>query len=445
MNLAKRNSQLFVLLMAVAFTTLAVIGCGGGSGGSSSDSGGGTTPPATSPNISLSTQQLLFGNVIPNAVVSSADRSVTVTNTGTANLVMSQIDPAALSPPFEILNDNCSGTSVAPNGSCSVKVRFKPTSISLDTYTDSFAVTSNDPDQPSLTVSVSGDAKGLNVTINKVDTSLVTAAGGPVKLLVSVTDGSNTPVASLLQGNFTVTEEGAGKQFTVSPNLVNSPVSASLVLDNSLSTDPVQPIIKQTAKDFIASLETTTDEAEVIKFAAEVHPAIQFTALTPPSNITLINAGIDAEFPYEKNATKLYDAVDLAVNNLLGRKDRRCAIVVSDGEDIINSVPASTADLDTVIFDAQDNKVFIFTIGLGDIIIRDVMQRMAAETGGQYFEAQPDGNDLDAIYQQISVILGNQYEITFTTAKALGSTNSLKVVATDPTALTGEDTESVVY
>jgi VWFA-related protein len=324
-------------------------------------------------------------------------------------------------------------------------VRFKPTVISTVAYTDSFDITSNDTARPSLTVSVSGDAKGLNVTINKVDTSLVTAGGGTVKLLVSVTDGTNTPVANLVQGNFTVTEEGVGKQFTVSPNLVDSPVSASLVLDNSLSTDPVQPIIKKTAKDFIARLEPATDEAEVIKFAAEVHQAIPFTELTPASNITLINAAIDDAFPYEKNATKLYDAVDLAANNLLNRNDRRCAIVVSDGEDIINSVPASTADLDTVITDAQDNKVFIFTIGLGTPIITDVMQRMAFETGGQYFEAQPDGNDLDAIYQQISVILGNQYEIIFTTTKALGSTNILKVTATDPTPLTGEDTESAIY
>jgi hypothetical protein len=51
---------------------------------------------------------------------------------------------------------------------------------------------------------------------------------------------------------------------------------------------------------------------------------------------------------------------------------------------------------------------------------------------------------LGAIYDQISLILTNQYEITFTTAKAVGTTNSLGVVATKE-ALVGDDTESVVY
>jgi hypothetical protein len=70
---------------------------------------------------------------------------------------------------------------------------------------------------------------------------------------------------------------------------------------------------------------------------------------------------------------------------------------------------------------------------------------MAFETGGQYFET-PDSAELNTIYAQITQILNGQYEITFTTTKALGSTNSLKVVATDPlSTLTGEDTESAIY
>jgi hypothetical protein len=53
---------------------------------------------------------------------------------------------------------------------------------------------------------------------------------------------------------------------------------------------------------------------------------------------------------------------------------------------------------------------------------------------------------LNTIYAQITQILNGQYEITFTTAKADGSLNSLRVLATQPvTLLTGEDTESVTY
>ena len=439
------------LVLTIGFLVLSAFACGGGGGSSSGSSdggggGGGTTPPpATSPNISLSTQQLLFGNVIPNSVVSSSDRSVTVTNTGTANLVMGQIDPAALIAPFEILNDNCSGTSVAPSGSCTVRVRFKPTVISSDTYTDSFAVTSNDPDQPSLTVNLSGDAKGLNVVINKVDTSAVSATGGLVRLLVSVTGGDNKPIDGLGKDDFSLSEGGTSQPI-INLNSALSPVSASLVLDYSYSVLAVQNDIETSATLFLNSLNPLSDEANVIKFASEVREAIGFT---PISNITALQNAIVAPYTDPTNATKLFDAVVLATDKLMVRlaDNRRCAIVVSDGEDIINSGPASTADLDDVIADALDNKVFVFTIGLGNPIITDVLQRMAFETGGQYFET-PDSAELNTIYAQITQILNGQYEITFTTAKADGSLNSLRVIATQPAVippLTGEDTESVTY
>ena len=169
MKLAKRYARLSVLLMAVAFTTLAVIGCGGGGGGDSSSGGG----SSGSPEIALSTDQLSFGSVVANAAgLRSADRSVQVTNNGTANLVMGQIAQAnPLVAPFSIpaATDRCSGISLAPNASCTVVVRFAPTDPVQAVYSDSFSIPSNDADEPSLTVNVTGNGQGLNVTINKVD------------------------------------------------------------------------------------------------------------------------------------------------------------------------------------------------------------------------------------------------------------------------------------
>jgi hypothetical protein len=103
--------------------------------------------------------------------------------------------------------------------------------------------------------------------------------------------------------------------------------------------------------------------------------------------------------------------------------------------------------LDELIAHAQANEAFIFTIGLqdpgGDPINAAVMQRMAVETGGQYFEAA-DSTELEPIYLQISEILSNQYEIIFAAGQADGTTNDLKVVASSGTLL-GDDTERVSY
>jgi Ca-activated chloride channel homolog len=439
MKLANRSACLSVLLMAVAFTTLVIIGCGGGGGGG--PSGGGGT--AGSPEISLSTNQLSLGSVVANAAGQrSADRSVQVTNLGTANLVMGQIAQAnPLVPPFSIPagTDSCSGVSLAPNASCTVVVRFAPTDPVQSNYSDSFSIPSNDADEASLTVNVTGIGQGLNVTINKVDSSVP----GTIRMIVSVTDGNNEPVLLLSAGNFSVTEGGVGQVINVTGTIA-TPVSVALDLDYSESVTNVLNDIEASAKGFLQNLTNPTDEASVIKYAREVREFIGFTLVQ--DNLGLFNTAIDAPYTDPINATKFFDAVYGSVDSLsLRGNDRKAILVVSDGLDYdsLTRLPASMQDLEDVIANAKEKQVFIFPIALGADIQKEVLQRMAVETGGQYFEA-PTSADLDAIYDQISLILTNQYEITFTTAKAVGTTNSLRVVATKD-ALVGDDTESVVY
>jgi hypothetical protein len=63
-----------------------------------------------------------FGGV---AISASADATVTVTNNGTADLVLGTIAPIAA--PFSIINDFCSGKTLAASQSCTLTVRFAPT------------------------------------------------------------------------------------------------------------------------------------------------------------------------------------------------------------------------------------------------------------------------------------------------------------------------------
>ena len=65
-------------------------------------------------------------------------------------------DPVAA--PFSVSADNCSGQTVAPSGSCTITVSFSPTAIVA--YTDSFDIPSNDPDEASVTFSLSGSGGG---------------------------------------------------------------------------------------------------------------------------------------------------------------------------------------------------------------------------------------------------------------------------------------------
>jgi len=82
-------------------------------------------------------------------------KQLTVTNTGSADLVTGVVgstDP--LAAPFSIANNTCSNRTLAPNASCTLRVRLSGTSQGLKT--DTFNIPSNDPDTPNLTVSVTG-------------------------------------------------------------------------------------------------------------------------------------------------------------------------------------------------------------------------------------------------------------------------------------------------
>jgi VWFA-related protein len=429
---------LAILLFVVE--TLALLGCGGGGGSSSSDGSSNG-----SPEIALSTAQLSFGNVVANAAgLRSADRSVQVTNSGTANLTIGQVAAAdQLTGAFSIFEDNCSGVSLAPNASCKVIVRFSPTVPSATSFTDSFDIPSDDADEASLTVSVTGNGKGLNVTINKVDW-----INSEVRMIVSVTDGDNNPVADLDPADFGLFENDSQKLPNSVINSVAVPVSVAMDLDNSKSIEADLDVVKAAANGFIASLTKVDDEATVFKFARGVEQVLGLTKVQ--GNLPAFNTAINTDVflkESEKNATQLYDAVDASVNALnSATNDRRAAVVLSDfvDFDVNNLEPISTQDLQGVIDNANDKKVLIFTIGLGAELDTEVMQEMALLTGGQYFEAQ-NSSDLTAIYDAISKILTNQYEITFDTSQADGTTNSLKVVVVNQNGLEGEDTETVTY
>lgn len=96
--------------------------------------------------------QVPFGDT---TVGNSSNQTITITNGGNADLVIGNIAQAnPLGVPFGILNDNCSGQTIAPAGTCNLGVSFSPTATGP--FTDTFDIPSNDPDENLVTVSLSG-------------------------------------------------------------------------------------------------------------------------------------------------------------------------------------------------------------------------------------------------------------------------------------------------
>ena len=124
-------------------------------------SGTGTAP--SQPNISVSPTSHDFGSV--NVGSTSAAQAFTATNTGDADLVLGTLSiTGADASEFGIQNDNCSGQTVAPSGTCIVNVVFSPTSTEVKSA--NLSISSNDPDTPTLNMALSGTGSCVKGDIN---------------------------------------------------------------------------------------------------------------------------------------------------------------------------------------------------------------------------------------------------------------------------------------
>ena len=410
---------------------IAVAGCGGGGG----DSGPTPAAPTGSPSIQVLPATYDFGKVTSSN--SPAPLEVTVRNGGTAPLRVSTISFGASSNPSFTLNFNGGSkpcASAAPTlgvaDSCTFQVRFQPTASG--SFSANVQITSDDRNQPSTGISLAGTSEAVSavlVRINQLETACPT---NEATAYVSVTDQGGYPLAGLQASNFSVTEGGVGLTVTSSTpvDVVYKPIAIAAVMDYSGSlTD--QTVAFADMKNGFSNLFSNlrpTDIGEVLKFDNEIEVVQPFT-----SDKAALLAAISA--PFDKGrATKLYDAVFLAVDDTaVNANHRRAVIVATDGreEGPTPGVPFSTHSLTEVINTAVSKKVPIFTIGLGSMIDRSVLQQMATATGGLFYEANTSQN-LANIYQQLSSVLyEKQYTLTFNqlVRGTVGSPSNLAIAA----------------
>jgi Beta-propeller repeat/Cep192 domain 4 len=100
---------------------------------------------APTPSVGLSPRNVTFGP--QDILVASQPQNVTVTNTGTARLNLSTAAIAgADGGDFALSADACTGSALAPGGSCTVSVTFAPSAV--ETRSASLTFTDDAPDSP---------------------------------------------------------------------------------------------------------------------------------------------------------------------------------------------------------------------------------------------------------------------------------------------------------
>jgi IPT/TIG domain/Abnormal spindle-like microcephaly-assoc'd, ASPM-SPD-2-Hydin/Fibronectin type III domain len=224
-----------------------------------------TPPGVRTPVVSLGSTSLNFGSVTTGT--SSSSQPVTLTNTGSAVLTISSIAILNGNTGDFSQTNNC-GSTLAPNGACTINVSFAPTDTGARGA--SVAINDNSPGSPQM-ISLSGTGTGFGVTPRSAVltfnmTQQFTASGSVTWSVDGVAGGSSTtgtissnglytPPASI--GTHTVTATTGGNQASSTVYISNYPGTYTFHNDN---------------------LRTGQNTAETVLTPANVNP-IQFGKL----------------------------------------------------------------------------------------------------------------------------------------------------------------------
>ena len=151
----------------------------------------------------------------------------------------------------------------------------------------------------------------------KIDTDLVTVP-------VIATDRTGTYVADLRQEEFSLTEDGVAQQIAFFGK-ISLPFHVVLMLDTSSSTQDKLRLIQKAASAFIDQLQPA-DRVKVISFDDRVRDLNEFT-----NNRETVRNAIYSTRSGE--GTKVYDAVELALNTIRRIQGRKAIVIFTDGMD----------------------------------------------------------------------------------------------------------------
>ncbi len=255
--------------------------------------------------------------------------------------------------------------------------------------------------------------------ISGIDLSIprITVENGQLIIYLSVTDKEGNPITDITSnnikvekiqdgistqiGNIDLFSSGTGHAFDIASALTMD-YSGSMYADNN----DIQEM-ETAVKNFIG-MKSITDLVEIIKFSANVYTIAPFTTDTT----VLYDAIEDTTYPLMAS-TAYYKACQIgisdaaAVANASPAQIMPAVIGFTDGEN--NMAPLNP---DSVIIDALQSQIPIYTIGYGTVPDTATLHHIADTTGGRFFFA-PTNTDIQTLYQYVNGQLSSLYQISF--------------------------------
>lgn len=224
------------------------------------------------------------------------------------------------------------------------------------------------------------------------------------------------PIADLGRGEFVIQEDGVRQQIAHFER-DDGGASIMLLLDSSLSTQPIIPFIQEAATQFVRSLRPS-DEVQIVEFAERYQELSDFT-----SDRSELESAVKRMGRGHGTAlyTTLYTAVRVLERRLSSDAERKRAIVVlTDGEDT-----SSNMTQDSILDAVRCSGIMVYVVYLErdkELISPSTKRLMESaqhflgeitfDTGGRLL-AVPAPFHVHAAYGTIAQELNAQYHLGY--------------------------------
>lgn len=215
------------------------------------------------------------------------------------------------------------------------------------------------PPKPTPTQPETPPQEPQDVETLKTDTDLVS-----VPLIAS--DSNNIYVTDLRQEEFAIFEDGVQQQIAFFGK-VAAPFHVVLMLDTSSSTQDKLKQIQQAAVAFVEQLQPA-DRVKVISFDDAVKDLNEFTSNRETLRSAIYSTTSGA-------GTKVYDAVDLALNTIRTIRGRKAIVIFTDGMDW----HSDSATFEGTVRNLDEEGVMVYPIRYDT---RATTERLAREQSG---------------------------------------------------------------
>jgi hypothetical protein len=224
-------------------------------------------------------------------------------------------------------------------------------------------------------------------------------------------------------------------QNQLSVEWVEGDIDMQIVIDRSYSMlGPAMSNAKQAAKVLVDASGSGSTSMGLISFSDKdlVNQDYPITKIDSPSSTvkTELKTAIDAI--YENGTTALYDASQLALDNLTAYQFNEesnapgVVFLLADGYDNDSSYTQ-----EQIIANYQNNDIAIFSLGYGFASPTGPLLTLASETGGKYFSSPTTLAEIVDAFLQANATATDNQNLASTTLTIESSQSATQVIAVD--------------